>query len=55
MCKRRLWKNTSHSTGVLSGELLYLGFLETGKKKGSGNRAFLWELCEGDLEGGLLY
>jgi len=33
MCKRRFWKQTSHSTGVLSGELLYLGLLDAGKKK----------------------
>jgi len=32
VCERRLWKYASHCTGVLSGELLYLGLLEAGKK-----------------------
>jgi hypothetical protein len=58
--KRRLWKWASFSIGALLGKLeggfVYRGLRET-VKEGSGTGASLavWGLCEGNLEGGLLY
>jgi hypothetical protein len=57
--KGRIWRQASLSIvaplGNLEGRFVYQGIQET-VKQDSGNRASLcFSLCEGNLEGGLLY
>jgi len=60
ICKGRLWKCPSLSIRGPLGNLKggsFTGGFERRMKVGSGNGASpsLWELCEGNLEGCLLY
>jgi len=59
-CKILLWKWASLSICVPLGNLRgggsFTGDFKAWKREGSGNKCLsLWELCEGNLEGRLLY
>jgi hypothetical protein len=61
ICKRRLWKRASRSTGDPLGNLERASFSRELLEEDEGELwkwsvpLSLWELCEADLEIGLLY
>jgi hypothetical protein len=58
VCKRTLWKRAALSKGPRGGNfkgLILAGTFIDRWRILETERLFLWEVCEGNLEGGLIY